>query len=168
MKQVFVSYADSEAACVNEFAGLLGQALKAQGVGGCKLWMARHDIPIGVDYDQAMREAMQESDVGLLLLSENWLESRYVLEQELPYFLNRKNGLPVSFISTNHHCEALRDAIERKARSDKQGDCLARLLKQQFYELNDGVVPSAFSGCVFTERKLQFVHGLASQMIRYI
>ena len=57
--------------------------------------MDKKGILIGEDWDQTIKEALEENDYGLLLLSPAFFASDYITQKEIPCWVERGRLLPV-------------------------------------------------------------------------
>ena len=57
-------------------------------IGGV-LWFDERDIDIGDEFHPKIQQALAESRVGILLLSNRFLTSEYITQHELPYLLQQ-------------------------------------------------------------------------------
>ncbi|ASM78473.1 WD40 repeat-containing protein [Vitreoscilla filiformis] len=87
----FFSYAHADAKALSLFKRLqtaLGNSPKYQ----FKPWSDQH-ILVGEQWDAQIHAALQHSHLGVLVLSQNFLGSRYITAQELPVFVAGKHPL---------------------------------------------------------------------------
>ena len=145
---VFVSYAREDQRLAIELIELLRTEAKSTRAPARTIWMDPSLRP-GERFSAEIEAQMSKADVGLALLSQDYLDSRYVLDKELPYLLDHNKLVPV-FLTAGVKLDAL-DALLSRARkqavSDKQGRWLNQLVKIHWFSLEDRSQSSAFSDC---------------------
>lgn len=82
MKEVFISYSRKDKIEVD----ILCQALDSQDI---EYWIDRNDIPLGEDFPQEVKNAIENSKVMVFISSENSKQSEWVT-REIKYALNHK------------------------------------------------------------------------------
>jgi hypothetical protein len=88
MPKVFVSYAKEDAAVAQRIALFLEEQALA-------CWIAPRDVPAGVEYGAAILEGIEQSDVLLLVLSEQSNQSQFVHREVERAVSKAKPVLPV-------------------------------------------------------------------------
>jgi hypothetical protein len=90
---VFISYSHKDEEWKDRLVTQLG-VLQSQGL--LDLWDDRR-ISAGEDWHQEIQEAMATASVAVLLVSANFLTSRFILGEEVPHLLERrdKEGLRI-------------------------------------------------------------------------
>jgi hypothetical protein len=83
--QVFVSYSHADTAFLHE---LLPKLRSVPGIAS-KLWWDRQRIDMGDQFHPAIQQALAASGIGILLLSDRFLTSEYIRQDELPYLLQQ-------------------------------------------------------------------------------
>jgi hypothetical protein len=83
--KVFVSYNHSDRTFRDELLPVL-EAVPSIGKGKV-LWFDEQDIDIGDKFHRKIQQALAESSVGILLLSNRFFTSNYITRHELPYLL---------------------------------------------------------------------------------
>jgi hypothetical protein len=83
-KTIFVSYSHNDRAWLNKLRNFL-TVLEQQGV--IKFWDDSQIEP-GVKWEDEIRKALDSSRAGLLLVSQEFLASKFITETELPKLLN--------------------------------------------------------------------------------
>ena len=91
--KIFISYAHKDEAFKDELVVMLA-SMQRRGI--IDAWQDRR-IEAGDEWYQAIQEAMTECDLALLLVSKNFLSSRFIQDEEIPRFLQRrkKEGMRV-------------------------------------------------------------------------
>jgi hypothetical protein len=140
----FVSYARANAKHADALLGLLQQQLAPSIRYEHALWRDTC-VVIGENWDREIRRALDESEVGLLLVSPAFLASKYITDIELPELLARP-VLPVLLEQVSH------------ARHDLHG-----LQEKQLYALTVGEQRRAFVDCSGKDKR-GFASGLFAQM----
>ncbi len=90
---VFVSYARANKRLKSTFMDKLEQQTSAAKYFRYKFWVD-DDIAVGERWDQEIKKAIDDSDLGLLLVSPAFLGSQYIPSEELRRLL-RKRVIPV-------------------------------------------------------------------------
>ncbi len=93
MKKIFISYSHKDA----EFKDKLVRQLEILNLAGlCSAWEDGR-IQAGTDWNQEIKKAIEEADVAVLMVSEGFLNSKFIKEYEVPLILERKekDGLTV-------------------------------------------------------------------------
>src|SRR5262245_52717279 len=90
---IFISYSHKDE---KEKDKLLSHLAVLQAGGLISLW-SDDRIKAGADWKQEIREAMAQAKVAILLISANFLSSSFILSQEIPALLQRREreGLTV-------------------------------------------------------------------------
>ena len=153
---IFISYARETKPIALDFYEKLQTIWKAHPLPVLNLWMDL-DIPSGNHFDQTIKEKMLQADYGVALLSTAFFDSDYILDNELPYFIEQENLLPLSLVSAKQSCSKLRQCARDKAKRDKQAEKINKLLDLQWFEMRDRSISSAYSDCHTEESKAQFV-----------
>ncbi len=94
--QVFISYAHEDVEWRDEFEGMLAPA-RAQGL--IKLWSDR-SIAAGESWSRDIDQALAQSRVGLLLVSDHFLKSQFITNVELARILAsaRRGGIAIRWV----------------------------------------------------------------------
>jgi formylglycine-generating enzyme required for sulfatase activity len=87
MHKVFISYSHKDEEWKDRLVTHLG-VLRYQGL--LDLWDDRR-IAAGKDWHQEIKEAMATAHVAILLVSANFLTSEFILNQEIPHLLERRD-----------------------------------------------------------------------------
>lgn len=89
LRKVFISYkkADDFVSCVRDT--IANTILEYRDVA---IWKDTNLTP-GLDYDKEIQQAIAESDVVVLLLTENVMESAYIWEKEIPMAQKMEKGI---------------------------------------------------------------------------
>ena len=93
-KRLFVSYTHHDCLIVDKFIQHLKDTMDQKEL-SLSLWLDREGILIGEDWEQTIKEALEENDYGLLLLSPVFFRSDYVTRVEIPHWVARDRLLPV-------------------------------------------------------------------------
>ena len=99
--KVFISYSHAERSYLEALLPVLQAVPSIDEV----LWFDEQGIDIGDEFHANIQQALAESGVGILLLSNRFLTSHYITQHELPYLLQQAEqpdaqaGLPVCY----HH-----------------------------------------------------------------
>lgn len=143
---LFVSYASRNGGLVDDLLERLGEQLRASRAFDFAVWRDRDRIPIGRGWDQQIRNALDECDAGLLLLSPAFLGSEYISSVELPALVDQAI-LPVLLkpISTSQVTHGLENS-------------------QIFAWRNGKGVRKSFDECQTTGHKNRFIEQLYEQV----
>lgn len=87
----FISFAHEDKKTVDQLLPRLKTQLKIVKNAQFSGWDDRQ-IKLGKLWRDEIKQAMDESDFGLLMLSPNFFASDFVVEEELSHFLTQKNG----------------------------------------------------------------------------
>ena len=79
--KIFISYSRKDKIYKDR---LLSSILKLQEDGISSIWVDERKLKIGDEFDDKIQEAINTSDIFLLLLSENFWASSYIQRYELP------------------------------------------------------------------------------------
>lgn len=91
----FVSYAHKNKSLANSFLDKLNDALTPSKRYEYSLWKDTH-IVIGDDWHDSIIQARDTCDFGLLLISQSFLSSKFIIKNELPVFTKGiKPAIPV-------------------------------------------------------------------------
>jgi len=92
----FVSYARQNQRLAGEFIDSFNEVLNPSKAYEYHLWMDSA-IPVGETWEEEIARALDDCDIGLLLLSPAFLGSRFISESELPRFVGQaaKPAVPV-------------------------------------------------------------------------
>ena len=85
---IFISYAHNNKVWLEYFLERLAPYTT---LGNLTYWVDT-DIKIGKEWDEAIKEAIDYAEVAVLLVSNAFLSSQYILEVELPYIFKRKRA----------------------------------------------------------------------------
>lgn len=84
--KIFISYSHEDEAFKNELVTMLA-GLQRRGI--IKVWHDRH-IKAGDEWYQSITNAIEECDLGLLLVSMHFLGSHFIQNDELPHLIQRR------------------------------------------------------------------------------
>ncbi len=87
----FVSYTRKDKRLVDAFLNLLQPRLAIAQEFSFRRWMDR-DIIIGVEWRPQIRSAIEESDLGLLLVSPDFFANDFIVDEELAQYINPTTG----------------------------------------------------------------------------
>lgn len=91
----FVSYAHRNKRIVADFLERLSDVLAPSRSYQYIRWID-HDLVLGEDWEEQILEAIEDCDVGILLISPAFLASPFIAEKELPRFVSaEKSSVPV-------------------------------------------------------------------------
>lgn len=82
---IFVSYSHHDAAWVRQFKNVLKPLVRSKRL---RLWDDT-DIPVGDQWHPDIIRAIGQSSVALLLVSANFLDSDFIMEEELPTLIGQ-------------------------------------------------------------------------------
>ncbi|MFL6203401.1 MAG: TIR domain-containing protein, partial [Thermoanaerobaculia bacterium] len=101
MPSIFISYSHKDEAWKDRLASHLGVLAKQELL---DLWDDRR-IGAGEEWFEEIEAAIEDADVAVLLVSADFLNSKFILEEEVPRFLQRRvdDGLKV-FPLVVRHC----------------------------------------------------------------
>ena len=91
----FLSYAHADQADVDRFLDVFQPQLASAAGYHFKLWMDRHILP-GENWKAEIAQALDKADFGLLLVSPQFLSSRFITEVELAALLSKPMVVPVA------------------------------------------------------------------------
>jgi len=87
--QIFISYSHLDEICKDKLEKQL-DVLQRQG--NFDVWTDR-DIGVGDEWLPEIEKRLNSCDVAILMISDNFLTSQFIMEKEVPLFLNRKEAL---------------------------------------------------------------------------
>jgi len=128
--KLFLSYAHNDKFVVDEFRKKFDDYTKDSTIG---YWID-DSIEIGKDFDIVIKEALDSCDLGLCLISQSFIDSDYIKENELSYFLDNDSIIPVGLSSKidGKFDQSFFDAIKQKHSDNER---VVELLKKQIYTL---------------------------------
>lgn len=85
----FVSYAHANNSAKEAFMTLFAEQTAAAKHFDYQFWSDK-DLQVGCDWRQSIATALNETDFGLLLISPAFLGSNFIVEHELPTYLNHE------------------------------------------------------------------------------
>jgi hypothetical protein len=85
---VFIGYSEADE---NEKNALLTHLGGLQGEGLIRAW-TDDQITAGTQWEQAVSQAIQQAKIALLLITANFLDSEFIMEQEVPALLKRQQA----------------------------------------------------------------------------
>lgn len=90
-RQIFISYshADKDSYEGKDFIAELLQALRTVPGIRDRLWIDEQRLDVGDRFDDKIQQAMVDSAIAILLVSNHFLNSDYVTRRELPFLLRR-------------------------------------------------------------------------------
>ena len=91
----FLSYSHADQADVDRFLAVFQPQLASAAGYHFKLWMDRHILP-GEKWKAEIARALEDTDFGLLLVSPQFLASRFITEHELAALLAKPMVVPVA------------------------------------------------------------------------
>ncbi|KFB69053.1 toll/interleukin-1 receptor domain-containing protein [Candidatus Accumulibacter vicinus] len=119
--QIFISYsrADKDSYDGQDFIAELLQALRTVPGIRDRLWIDEQGIEVGDRFDDVIQQAMVDSAIAILLVSNHFLNSDYVTRRELPFLLRRTEcqGLKLGIL----YLGAVPDAALSSDRVDHDG-----------------------------------------------
>ena len=83
---LFISYSHKDESLKNQLVQQLG-VLEPEGL--IELWVDDR-VPAGVEWLDTINESMLQADVAVLLITSNFLTSKFILEKEVPELLKRR------------------------------------------------------------------------------
>ncbi len=92
--KIFISYAHEDEHFKNELVKTLA-GLERRGV--IELWHDRH-ITTGAEWLQDIQQAINECDLAILLVSHDFIASRFIHDEELPALLKRREQAGITLI----------------------------------------------------------------------
>lgn len=145
----FVSYAHANHRAKEQFMALLSEQTAISKRFDYQLW-SDSELTLGDHWRDEIARAQAETDFGLLLISPAFLASKFIVEHELPTYLDHGGK----------RCFPLMLAPVDFERHDLKG-----LQDKQIYRLHsaDFNAPRAFTD-VKGKRKAEFAHGVFAQI----
>lgn len=142
----FLSYSSKDQRCKEQLLEALEPLLAACKDYDFHLWKDG-DLLSGELWHKNIQQAITECDMGLLLLSVDFLGSDYIKEHELPHFLQGKDFIPVGLVHfPMEHIDLLGLEEHQIFRwVDKNG------VKRSFNQLTSKVQRNAFAAGLFTD-----------------
>lgn len=110
----FVSYAHDDSADVKKLRAVLEPLFKTSAHYAFSNW-SDHEILPGEFWRREIEEALRRSHFGLLLLSPNFLASRFISREELPVLLEKGMIVPIAL-----HRVPLDGSVDLKGLQDRQ------------------------------------------------
>ena len=98
---IFISYSHEDREWMDRLAGHLA-VLQSQNL--LTLWADRR-IGAGSEWEREIKEAIEQSSVAILLITANFLRSKFIMGVEIPRLLQRREREGVEIIPG--HCQAL-------------------------------------------------------------
>jgi internalin A len=92
--KLFISYSHKDETFKDELVSML-EGLQRQGI--VDTWQDRRIEP-GDEWNKSIHDAMDECDLALLLVSRDYIASRFIQEQEQPKLLQRREEMRVRVI----------------------------------------------------------------------
>ena len=96
-----------------------------------------NDLKVGENFDQIIRQSLDESDFGLTLLSEAFFDSRYITEVELKHLLKNDKLLPVGLNSKINGKNATTSQFRKHVLGKYPGEQVAQCYDTQIFYLTD-------------------------------
>ena len=145
----FMSYAHENAQLAGRFKNLILEQMGPSKSYDYEIWQDDEQLLPGVNWAEGIRDALKECDLGLLLISPSFLNSKFITYHELPEFVggNAKACIPVMLGPINlrrHDLKGLKTAqIFRYKTSNGQyknlSDCNPRQRGQFCEQLFDKI-----------------------------
>ena len=96
---LFISYAHEDTklaaktrdAIPNILDELRGHLYKLENEGRVRVWSDTDGIEAGDNWRQSIKDAMSQARIAVLLLSNNFFKSNFILNEELPFLIKRKH-----------------------------------------------------------------------------
>ena len=92
LKRIFISYSHHEK---NWMLRIIEPMQELQKKGEWELWYDISDIKVGDDWKKKIEMSIKQADAAILLVSKNFLTSKFISENEIPLLLERKEGLKI-------------------------------------------------------------------------
>lgn len=107
--RMFLSFARRDAAIAGRLWDLLAEATAVDRVYQFELWRFDRAIRVGEDWDAHIKQALAESDLGVLALSNAFLGSGYIKRAELPALVDTlgKRPIPLALRQVGEHADRL-------------------------------------------------------------
>ncbi|MEU7791241.1 TIR domain-containing protein [Amycolatopsis sp. NPDC049159] len=105
--RIFLSCAKRDEVVARRLWALLEEATAIDRVYEFRLWQAEEAILIGEAWDVRIKDALAESELGILALSNAFLGSEYIADIELPALVDvpGKRAFPLSLRAVGEHAE---------------------------------------------------------------
>ncbi len=158
---IFISYASGDLYHKNIFVERLEKQLKKNKISfNLKIWEMK-EIPIGVDFDQNIRDNLAECDYGFTLLSDNFIQSQYIMDIELPILLESDKIFPIGLVGSMSSIVSQVDNIKKR----KQKSNAKELLNRNIFMLKNRVGHGDFfSTCAEKSDQKLFVDELLNSL----
>ncbi len=144
---IFISYARDDKLVKQDFLGRIKKRLNTNDLKYRFIFSADTDILPGQDWHEEIQKSINQCDYGLLLISTNFLNSKYIEENELPELLDK--CIPVAL-----------DIID----IGENGQNLKGLKQKQIFFYDDN---KAFTECG-KNNKIRFINSLAKKITEKI
>ena len=132
--KIFMSYSQDNKTDAQNFKRLFEE--KKPDINGKKviIWTMKQ-LHAGSTFEEQIQENLNTSDIGLGALSQQFLESKYIVEKEIPHFLNKKAlflfGLDTRIDGKKSSVDVFFNKVSKELDT-------THILKQQVCYLNDG------------------------------
>ncbi|MCV6608497.1 MAG: pentapeptide repeat-containing protein [Campylobacterales bacterium] len=167
--KIFVSYAAGDNRYVQEllsetekFLNNIDESITFE------IWKYNHKLLAGESIDGEIKEVIDKCDFGLLMISQNFINSNYIKTKELPHFVgeNGKFALPVFIYKLEHNKYASLKEVEEKYffqyNQKAYRDCRGKTKVDFASSLADSIYKSVIKGEMRREYKS------AAEMVPFI
>jgi hypothetical protein len=111
------------------------------------------ELVLGEDFDKQIKKKLKESNYGIALVSEAFLQSKYIMDIELDHFLKYRKLIPVGLVGNFDELTNVTDHPNSH-----------ELFKTQLYTLTDRGRMDFFSECTEDKSRNNFVAGLIERI----
>ena len=161
--KLFVSYAHNDKFVASIFEDIFKEFTKDTEIG---YWID-DDIELGKDFDISIKEALKSCDYGLCLISQSFLDSKYITQTELTYFLDNDNILPIG-LSSKIDGKPSNSFFSEVSKKYNDNQKIMDMLKKQIYTLKGIGDNIFFEKTIDQEYKDNFIKGLISEIEKKI
>ncbi|CAB5507376.1 High-affinity carbon uptake protein Hat/HatR [Bathymodiolus azoricus thioautotrophic gill symbiont] len=163
--RIFISYSKHNESDTQHFKRLF--EAKNPDIGGKKvvIWTMQ-ELIAGSAFDKQIQEKLNRSDFGIGAFSQQFLQSDYILNKEIPHFLEQ-NAL--FLFGLDKRIDGKKSSIEdffSKVSQESDKDNNTHILQQHVCHLNDGS-GDFFVDCATPERKNAFVDKVIKDLTVY-
>ena len=116
-KEIFISYATANEGEKERFIDELNKVMKKKNIDyHLDLW-EMEKIPIGISFHDEITKHLNKADYGFVLLSNDVMQSNYILDTEIPHLLTHNKIFPIGLVGD---IDALNETIEKIQKKEQK------------------------------------------------